>query len=48
MTTISQHIVNTIDYICGSQLIHYKHDNTKMSELAREVTVAPFCVYILD
>ena len=26
--------VNTIDYICGSLLIHYMSDNTKMIEVA--------------
>ena len=44
MTAISQHMVNTIDNICGSLLIHDTHDNTVMSELKREATVAPCCV----
>ena len=41
VTAISQHKVNTINYINGSLLIHYTLDNTEMSELTREVTVAP-------
>ena len=41
VTVISQHAVNTIDYIHGSLLIHYTHDKTVMSELTREATVAP-------
>ena len=44
VTAISQHIVNTVDYIHVSLLIHYTHDNTMMRELAREATVAPYCV----
>ena len=38
VTAISQHIVNNIDYIYGSLLIHCIHDNTVMSGLARETT----------
>ena len=34
MTAVSQHIVITIDYICGFLLIHYMCNNTNMSELA--------------
>ena len=45
VTAISQIIVNSIDYIHGSLLIHYTYDNTKMSELARETTVAPHNIY---
>ena len=45
MTAVNQHIINTIDYIHGSLLVHYIHDNTKMSELARGATVAPHHVY---
>ena len=48
VAAISQHAVNTIDYIHGSLLIHYMCDNTKMSELVKETTVSPHTIYILD
>ena len=47
VTAISQSIVNTMDYICGSLLIHHTHDNTVMSELAREATVAPYSFWMI-
>ena len=47
VTTISQHLVNTIDYIHGSLLIHYTCDNTNMIELASLVTVAPHNIYFI-
>ena len=40
ITAISQHLVNTTDYICGSLLIHYKCDNTKMIELVCLVIIS--------
>ena len=43
---IRQHLVNTIDYICGSLLIHYMYDNTKMSDLVQEGTVGPHDICI--
>ena len=48
VTAISQYVVNTIEYIHGSLLIYYTHENTKMSELARETTVVPCKIYILN
>ena len=48
VTTISQHLVNTIDYIPGSLLIHYMCDNTNMIALAHLVTVVPHSIYIID
>ena len=40
VTTISQHLVNMRDYICGSLLIHYMCDNTKMIELVHLVIIS--------
>ena len=39
VTVISQHLVNTIDYTCGSLLIHYMIDNTMMIELTHLVII---------
>ena len=48
VTTICQHLVNTIDYICCSLLIHYMCDNTNMIELTHLVTEVPHNVYFID
>ena len=37
---------NTIDYIHDSLLVHHTLDNTEMSWLAREGTVAPYRILI--
>ena len=40
VTAISQHLVNTIDYIHCSLLIYYMHDNPQTTELSSLVIIS--------